>query len=92
MEADYGLANNADVRLTYAGLLVQPRVGEQIPVILFTYTIEVLHCMIASELFDPPGTAHRSGPASKKPGSFSKRSKRGSGRGGASSAARNAFH
>src|SRR5208282_4228727 len=48
--------------------------------------------MVTSQFFDAPDFAHWRVPASKNPGSFKRRSKRGRGRGGASSAAMNAFH
>ncbi len=48
--------------------------------------------MVTPQFFDAPDFAHWRVPASKKPGSFIRRSKRGRGRGGASSAARKAFH
>src|SRR5271157_540107 len=48
--------------------------------------------MVASQFLDAPDFAHWRAPSSKNPGSFKRRSKRGRGRGGASSAARNAFH
>src|SRR5215472_8190007 len=90
--ADDGIACNPDIGLCGACLLVLPRVAKQVAVQLFSAAVEVFNVMIRTQLFNVAGLGHRCGPASKNPGSFRSRSRLGSGRGGASSAVRNAFH
>src|SRR5580700_11511852 len=85
-------ANDADVGLRRTGLLVLPGITHQISIESLSAAIEVLDRVVASEFFDASDIAHRRVPASKKPSSFKRRSRRGRGRGGASSAAMNSFH
>src|SRR5208283_3312382 len=89
---DNDFTHDPHVSLRGACLLVLPGIAQKISVQLFAATIKSFDWMVTSQFFDAPDFAHWRVPASKKPGSFIRRSKRGRGRGGASSAAKNAFH
>src|SRR5437763_836757 len=87
-----GFANYANVSLACPGLLVLPGIAHEIPVQFLATAIEVFDQVVPAKFFDTPAIAHWRVSVSKNPGSFRRRSRRGSGRGGASSAARNFFH
>jgi len=86
------IACYADICLRCACLLVLPPEALQVSIQLLAAAIEISGRVIEAQLFNAAVRGHRFGAASKQPGSFNRRFKRGSGRGGASRAARNAFH
>lgn len=90
--ADDSIADEADVGLRGPGLLVLPCVAQEIPVQFLPAAVKSFNAVIGPEFFNAAFRAQRFGPASKNPGSFRSRSRTGRGRGGASSAARKAFH
>jgi hypothetical protein len=51
-------ANDTDIRLRGAGVLVLPGITHQIPIEFLAATIEVFNRVIASEFLDAPSIAH----------------------------------
>src|ERR1700754_2349407 len=90
--SDDGIPDQADIGLRGSRLLIRPGIPQEIPVELLPAAVKIVDLVIGAELFNPSFRAHRFDPGSKNPGSFSRRSRRGRGRGGASSAVTKAFH
>src|SRR5208282_978674 len=84
--------HQSNVCLRGACLLILPSVAQQVSVQFFPAAIEAFRPVLGAQFFYSPVSAHGWDPASKNPGSFKRRSSRGRGRGGASRAAKKAFH
>ena len=86
-------ANEADVSLGVAGVLILQGEFGEVAIKFRATAVERFDGMIGAELFDEAGFSHLAVVvASKKEGDFRRRRRRGSGRGAASRAARNFFH
>src|SRR5258708_379189 len=89
VKADDSLPGKSDICLRGIGLLVGPGVTGEKLIQFIAAAIEAFHRMIAAKLLNSARLSHF---PSKNPGSRSSRSRRGKGRGGASKAAKKAFH
>ncbi len=87
-----GRADEADVGLRRSGLLILQSEAGKVAVEFGASAVKGIDKMIGTKFFDEACFGHFDVLASKKPGAFSRRRKRGSGRGAASSAARNFLH